>query len=120
LIIWPHEESIWYGGKFEFELTFPPEYPSRQPKAMCLTKLFHPNIDLNGNVCLNVLKLEAEGGWTAAKGISDIRDGLFHLFNEPNYGDPLNKEAADLLFNNRTEFISYVKKTLKGGTHNNV
>ena len=85
-----------------------------------MTRIFHPNIDKDGNICLNVLNSEIKDGWTAAKGISDIRDGLFHLFNEPNSGDPLNREAADMLFDNKSEFEAFVKKTLKGGNHGNI
>jgi ubiquitin-conjugating enzyme E2 M len=63
-----------------------------------LTKIFHPNIDLSGNVCLNLLKVDiAEGGWSAAKSLIDIITGIFFLFQKPNSEDPLNKEAADLL-----------------------
>ncbi|NXB21739.1 UBC12 enzyme, partial [Rhagologus leucostigma] len=31
-------------------------YPHDPPKVKCETMVYHPNIDLEGNVCLNILR----------------------------------------------------------------
>ena len=42
------------------------------------------------------------------------------LFQEPNPEDPLNKEAAEVLQNNKAVFEQNVLKSMKGGYISNV
>jgi ubiquitin-conjugating enzyme E2 N len=44
------------GGKFKLELFLPDDYPMTPPKIRFLTKIFHPNVDKLGRICLDVLK----------------------------------------------------------------
>lgn len=44
------------GGAFLFTFAVSANYPHEAPKVKCVTKVYHPNIDLDGNVCLNVLR----------------------------------------------------------------
>ena len=53
----PDKASYWYGGKYLFSFHFPDNYPFNPPKVMCKTKIYHPNIDYDGNVCLICLKM---------------------------------------------------------------
>lgn len=52
-----------------------------------LRQIYHPNIDLEGNVCLNILRED----WKPVLNINSIIVGLQYLFLEPNADDPLNK-----------------------------
>lgn len=44
------------GGVFKLELFLPEDYPMTPPKIRFLTKIFHPNVDKLGRICLDVLK----------------------------------------------------------------
>jgi len=39
-------------------MTFSEKYPSEPPQVRFLSKMFHPNINDSGDICLDVLKME--------------------------------------------------------------
>ena len=102
---------MWKGGKYKFTVSVSASYPHEAPKCHCDTQIYHPNIDMQGNVCLNILRAD----WTPVLGMNTVILGLIFLFIEPNPDDPLNKEAAELMRNNEYLFKEKVTKTLKGG-----
>ncbi|KAF8817940.1 RUB1 conjugating enzyme [Cardiosporidium cionae] len=106
------DEGFWQGANFLFDFTIPYSYPHDPPKVKCSTKIFHPNIDLQGNICLNVLRQD----WKPVLSISTIVFGLLHLLLEPNTDDPLNPQAAEVLRLNQAEFSRLVRSSLRGET----
>jgi ubiquitin-conjugating enzyme E2 M len=104
--------SLWSGAQYHFTFTVPPGYPHEPPKVHCNTKIYHPNIDLSGNVCLNILRAD----WKPVLCISAVILGLNFLFLEPNPNDPLNHEAAELMRNNLSQFQDNVRRSLRGQT----
>lgn len=55
LIIEP-DEGMYRGGRFIFDFSASQNFPHEPPKVRCRQKIYHPNIDLEGNVCLNILR----------------------------------------------------------------
>lgn len=106
------DEGFYKGGRFEFSFRVGPDYPHEPPRVKCDTAVFHPNIDLEGNVCLNILRHE----WSPVLSVGSLVCGLLHLFLEPNPDDPLNREAADMLAADRRLFASTVNLAMLGGT----
>lgn len=106
------DEGIYKGGVFHFSFAINPNYPHEPPKVRCTQKIYHPNLDLEGNVCLNILRED----WKPVLNLSSVMVGLQYLFLEPNPDDPLNKEAAEDLRKNREGFIQNVKTSMRGGT----
>ena len=45
-------------GAFKIKTDFPAEYPFKPPKITFLTKIYHPNIDKKGQVCLSFISAE--------------------------------------------------------------
>lgn len=105
------DEGYYQNGTFVFSFEVPPIYPHDAPKVKCKTKVYHPNIDLEGNVCLNVLRED----WKPVLNINTVIYGLYHLFTEPNHEDPLNHDAAELLRDNPDYFETNVRMALRGG-----
>jgi ubiquitin-conjugating enzyme E2 M len=86
------DSGFWSGAKYHFTFAIPALYPHEPPKVTCNTKIYHPNINLAGAVCLNILRED----WKPVLDINAVIYGLIYLYYEPNPDDPLNREAADL------------------------
>uniref|UniRef100_A0A803MQT6 UBC core domain-containing protein n=1 Tax=Chenopodium quinoa TaxID=63459 RepID=A0A803MQT6_CHEQI len=105
------DEGYYLGGTFVFTFQVPSVYPHEPPKVKCKTKVYHPNIDLEGNVCLNILRED----WKPVLNVNTVIYGLYHLFTQPNYEDPLNHDAAAVLRDNPKMFESNVRRAMAGG-----
>jgi len=105
------ETGYWKDATYQFDVAIPPHYPHNPPKITCKTMIYHPNINLQGNVCLNILRED----WKPVLDINAVIYGLIYLFYEPNPSDPLNHEAAELLRKDVNQFKLLVNRTLRGG-----
>jgi len=112
LIVTP-QEGMYRTARYEFDVKVPSSYPFDPPRVTCKTQIYHPNINWEGNVCLNILRED----WKPVLSISAVIFGIYTLFVEPNPSDPLNPEAADHMLKNRQDFEQSVKATLRGGQH---
>ncbi|KFY28500.1 hypothetical protein V493_02898 [Pseudogymnoascus sp. VKM F-4281 (FW-2241)] len=106
------DEGMYKGGRFHFSFAINQNFPHDPPKVKCTQKIYHPNIDLEGNVCLNILRED----WKPVLNLNAVIVGLQFLFLEPNASDPLNKEAAEDLRSNREGFKRNVRTAMGGGS----
>jgi len=104
-------EGLYRNAKFIFTVTVPSDYPFSPPQVVCNTLVYHPNIDLKGRVCLNILRSE----WKPVLTLGSVLFGLMALFLEPNPDDPLNLEAAAEMRDNYNTFKRNVENSLTGG-----
>jgi len=93
-------DSPYEGGVFFLNIKFPVDYPFKPPKVMFSTKIYHPNINSGGGICLDILKDQ----WSPALTISKVLLSICSLLTDPNPDDPLVQEIADLYVNNREEY----------------
>jgi len=112
-VILSPDTGCWAGAKYTFNFSIGASYPFDPPKVVCKTKIFHPNINLEGAVCLNILRAD----WKPVLDINAVIYGLLYIFYEPEPTDPLNHEAAELYRNNKSQFEAVVRRTLQGYSH---
>ncbi|XP_058038786.1 ubiquitin-conjugating enzyme E2 S isoform X2 [Ahaetulla prasina] len=62
------EGTPYSGGLFRMKLILGKDFPASPPKGYFLTKIFHPNVGANGEICVNVLKKD----WKAELGIRHV------------------------------------------------
>lgn len=61
-------DSPYTGGVFFLSITFPTDYPFKPPKVSFTTKIYHPNINANGSICLDILRDQWSPALTISKG----------------------------------------------------
>jgi len=95
------EGSPFEGGVFKLELFLPEEYPMSAPKVRFMTKIYHPNIDKLGRICLDILKDK----WSPALQIRTVLLSIQALLSAPNPDDPLANDVAEQWKVNEAEAI---------------
>lgn len=85
-------DSPFSGGVFFLNITFPTDYPFKPPKVSFLTKIYHPNINSNGSICLDILRDQ----WSPALTISKVLLSICSMLTDPNPDDPLVPEVAHI------------------------
>ncbi|XP_051550221.1 ubiquitin-conjugating enzyme E2 R2-like [Myxocyprinus asiaticus] len=91
------------GGYFKARIKFPIDYPYSPPAFRFLTKMWHPNIYENGDVCISILhppvddpqsgELPSER-WNPTQNVRTILLSVISLLNEPNTSSPANVDAS--------------------------
>ncbi|KAH3901878.1 probable Ubiquitin-conjugating enzyme E2 13 [Saccharomycodes ludwigii] len=102
-------QSPYENGIFKLELFLPDEYPMEPPKVRFLTKIYHPNIDRLGRICLDVLK----NNWSPALQIRTILLSIQALLATPNPNDPLANDVAEEWIKNEPQAIKTAKEWTK-------
>ncbi len=107
----PQETPPYNKGAFRIEIVFPAEYPFKPPKITFKTKIYHPNIDEKGQVCLPIISPE---NWKPATKTDQVIQALVALVHDPEPEHPLRGELAEEYTKDKKKFMrnaeEYTKK----------
>ena len=93
-------DSPYQGGVFFLDIKFPPDYPFMPPKCTFKTKVYHPNINASGGICLDILKNQ----WSPALTTTKVLLSISSLLSDPNPDDPRVGEIAAIYKQTRAQF----------------
>lgn len=99
-LIYGPKDTPYEGGVFKLDINIPKEYPFKPPNVCFVTKIYHCNINGDGQICLDILK----SNWSPALTISKILLSICSLLSDPNPDDPLVSEIAKIYKNNIAKF----------------
>ncbi|ENN70240.1 ubiquitin-conjugating enzyme E2 R2 [Dendroctonus ponderosae] len=96
-------DTLYMGGCFKARVKFPADYPYSPPSIRFLTKVWHPNVYENGDLCISILhppiddpqsgELPCER-WNPTQNVRTILLSVISLLNEPNTFSPANVDAS--------------------------
>eukprot|EP01125_Pyxidicula_operculata_P016614 TRINITY_DN5744_c0_g1_i2.p1 TRINITY_DN5744_c0_g1~~TRINITY_DN5744_c0_g1_i2.p1 ORF type:complete len:157 (+),score=11.04 TRINITY_DN5744_c0_g1_i2:3-473(+) len=92
------ENTPYAGGLFKLEISLPSNYPFAPPSVRFATKIYHPNIDEGGRICLDTLKMPPPSArdqstyWRPSLNIKTVLLTLQALLSHPNPDDGLVAE----------------------------
>ena len=99
-------DSPYTGGVFFLNINFPPDYPFKPPKVSFQTKIYHPNVNSNGSICLDILNAQ----WSPALTTSKVILSICSLLTDPNPDDPLVPEIARVYKEDRGKYDATAKE----------
>lgn len=80
-------DGAYAGHSFKFNFHIPAEYPPVPPQIKCTRRVYHPNINEQGEISLSLID-----GWCGD--VNNLRNcvaGLLSLFYHPNLDQPLSE-----------------------------
>ncbi|EDW38162.1 GL12172 [Drosophila persimilis] len=97
-------------GAFRIEVTFPDVYPFQPPKVMFKTKIYHPNIDETGLVCLPIISSD---NWKPTTSTEKVLEALVGILHEPEPEHSLRADVAEEFVTNRKKFMKNAEEFTK-------
>jgi ubiquitin-conjugating enzyme E2 R len=95
--------TLYQGGYFKALLKFPNNYPYSPPSMKFLSKVWHPNVYENGDLCVSILHPPIDDPhsgempcerWNPTQSVRTVLLSVISLLNEPNTSSPANVDAS--------------------------
>lgn len=125
-------DSPYSGGVFFLAIHFPTDYPFKPPKVNFTTRIYHPNINSNGSICLDILRDQWSPALTISKGTTYcsrfyaeevpvhaslalmmcvvVLLSICSMLTDPNPDDPLVPEIAHVYKTDRSRYESTARE----------
>lgn len=88
-------DTPYEGGIFRLEVGIPNEYPLKPPRVRFITRIYHPNIDSQGRICLDSLNMPPKGAWKPSLNVATLLTTVQALMSSPNGDDGLMVDITD-------------------------
>ncbi|KAF9991320.1 hypothetical protein BGZ75_000074 [Mortierella antarctica] len=99
------EGTPYAGGCFRLRIQLSPDFPNSPPKCYFMTKIFHPNVSKQGDVCVSTLKKD----WKKELGLRHILLVVKCLLIVPNPESALNEEAGRQLLERYDDYAKHAR-----------
>ena len=114
------QETPYEGGFYIAKLRFPTDYPNSPPDMTFETEMWHPNVYVDGRVCISILhppgddvfnpnETSAER-WRPILGVEAILLSVMSMLNDPNIDSPANIDAAIQFRDDRHSYLRRVRR----------
>lgn len=90
------EGSPYAGGTFPVEVQFTGHHPFKPPKITFKTKVYHPNIDSEGQMVLDIF----QGNWSPALTVEKLLLSIVSVLYDPMLDHPVDRHIARLYKSN--------------------
>ncbi|KAF2117530.1 ubiquitin-conjugating enzyme/RWD-like protein, partial [Lophiotrema nucula] len=97
-------------GLFHFVLCVADTYPFRPPVCRAVTRIYHPNINAQGEICISLFQVGEHTDWATWGQLNTSTVGIASILDDPGLNDPLVPEIAELYIRDRQEYEKNVKR----------
>lgn len=113
IFIFGFKDTLYEGCVFLCEIEIPTNYSMEPPKMKFISRILHPNVYLDGRVCISILHTAQDDPtqytpanllWSPVHTISSITISVTSILTEPNTDSPANIDASKKMLTNPEEF----------------
>jgi ubiquitin-protein ligase len=88
--------NIYNQAAFQIEMKLPAEFPFKPPEVRFVTPIYHPNVDDQGKICVDLLN--GSESWKPTTSLVDVVKAVVDLVDSPKIDHALNAGKFRLAF----------------------